>query len=290
MEILNVVQQYFGAWSQHDAAAIVATFAEGGTYSDPMTDGFLTGPAIGAYASGLWATFPDLTFELTSVAPAGEGRVAAQWVMKGTNHGSMNGLPPTGRSISVPGADFIELDDGKIRAVTGYFDSKVVPAQLGLQILVQPHAIGPFAFGSSVSSQCGMWAAPGAFSITSLNARTAEEVQSVREYSRQIGIEMMRMEGFLSFVAVIIGQRMLTITAWENAENPRQLMQGGTHKEAMELFFKDLGAGGVNSVWTPARISPMRVRCLACGRIMNAEQTEGRCTCGELLPDPPPYW
>jgi hypothetical protein len=43
---LEIAQRYFNAWNQHDAGAIVATFAENGIYSDPVTPGPLTGAAI----------------------------------------------------------------------------------------------------------------------------------------------------------------------------------------------------------------------------------------------------
>jgi predicted ester cyclase len=46
--------------------------------------------------NGLWAAFPDLSFEVASAGEAGPGLVAAQWIMRGTNLGSMMGLPPTG--------------------------------------------------------------------------------------------------------------------------------------------------------------------------------------------------
>ncbi|HSN73825.1 MAG TPA: ester cyclase [Anaerolineae bacterium] len=290
MDALDVVHQYFTAWNQHDAAGIVSTFADGGTYSDPTTSGALAGSAIAAYASGLWKPFPDLAFEITNVGPATDGVVAAEWVMRGTNSGSFNGLPPTGKRVEVPGADFIEIGDGKIRSVRGYFDSRLVPAHLGLQISVQPHRIGPFAFGSSVLVQSGKCTRPGAFSITSIEARNMEEVEWLRDQSRQISSEMLGMDGFIGFVGAVIGQRLLTITAWENETQPRALMHGGIHKNSMGRLFTDIGAGGMTSVWTPARFSPMRVRCLACGRMVDSDTAAGHCACGEALPPTPPYW
>ena len=67
--------------------------------------------ATADYARGLWDAFPDLTFEIISKAQTGPESVAAQWVMRGTNTGSLQGLPPTGRSVEVPGADFIEIEE-----------------------------------------------------------------------------------------------------------------------------------------------------------------------------------
>jgi hypothetical protein len=35
MNVIEVVKRHFDAWNRHDADAIVALFAEGGTYSNP---------------------------------------------------------------------------------------------------------------------------------------------------------------------------------------------------------------------------------------------------------------
>jgi hypothetical protein len=76
------------------------------------------------------------------------------------------------------------VDDGKIHSVQGYFDSVALPRALGLDVIVQPRAIGPFGFGTSVRASHGNTATPGAFSITWLEARTAQEQEEVRESSR----------------------------------------------------------------------------------------------------------
>ncbi len=116
----EVFQHYTDAWNRHDAAGIVATFAECGTYTDPTTAGPLVGAAIAAYAQSLWEAFPDLSFEVVSLSPNDQGFVSAEWLMKGTNTGPMMGLPPTGRSIALAGADFARVDGGKILSLQGY--------------------------------------------------------------------------------------------------------------------------------------------------------------------------
>jgi SnoaL-like domain len=55
MGAMDVAQRYFGAWNRRDAAELIAMFADGGTYRDPATGQLFSGPAIAAYASGLWA-------------------------------------------------------------------------------------------------------------------------------------------------------------------------------------------------------------------------------------------
>ena len=290
MNYLEVAQAYFNAWNHRDSKALVKEFADGGTYSDPIS-GKITGQAIASYAEGLWAAFPDLSFEIVSAGETGHGSVAAQWVMRGTNKGSFGGLPPTGRGVVLPGADFIELGDNGIRSVQGYFDSRAVPDQLGLQVIVQPHAIGPFSFGTSVAVQSGKRTKPGAFGITELRASSAQDAQRVSEYSRRIAAELTETPGFIGWLGVTVGERMMTITAWENAEDSQLLLSGGTHKEAMDHFMKgELGKGGITSVWIPGHINARLVRCTACLRMANYDQSQGKCRCGQTLPEPQPYW
>ena len=43
MEATDLVQEYFDAWNRHDPEAIVATFVQGGTYTDPTPPKGLAG-------------------------------------------------------------------------------------------------------------------------------------------------------------------------------------------------------------------------------------------------------
>ena len=297
-----IAQRYFDAWNHRDASAIVATFAEGGTYVDPLTPGPLSGGAIGAYAEGLWVAFPDLSFDIVSVTESATGLACAQWLMKGTNAGSMNGLPPTGATVAVPGADFIQVDGDAIRSVQGYFDSAAVPRALGLDVIVQPRALGPFGFGTSNRATNGSTATPGAFSITCLEARTDAERNAVRDSSRKIATELLAMPGFISLVTATIGDRMMTITAWESPEAMTSLMKGGEHRTAVGRFFSpELARGGHTGVWTPARLNSRWVRCDACSAMVKSDRSgtarpEGgqsntvTCGCGAPLPAPLQYW
>ncbi len=102
---------------------------------------------------------------------------------------------------------------------------------------------------------------------------------------------MLPMNGFLGFVGVTVGNRLMTITAWENPKDPRQLLTGGTHAEAMKKFFgTELAAGGFTSVWVPDRINARWVRCDACNRMTDHERSAGTCSCGKKLREPLPYW
>ncbi len=291
MEVVDVAQRYFEAWNRHDPDAIVATFAEGGIYSDPSVPAGLTGQAIVEYASGLFEAFPDLSFDVLSHSSTGDGVATAQWVMHGTNVGPLRGNPPTGGAVALPGADFIVVEGGKIRSIQGYFDRSAFVEQLGMQVVVQPYSAGPFSFGYSVRTQSGNLAKPGALSLTWIQASSEDEVEQIRNYSRTIASEMVGMEGFIAWIGVVIANRMFTITAWENVEDTVQLMWGSTHGEAMRRFFaSELGSSAMTSVWKPERINTLWVRCEACGSMEDYELSGGRCQCGHPLPEHPPYW
>jgi steroid delta-isomerase-like uncharacterized protein len=289
---LEVFQAYAEAWNRHDAAAIVATFTDGGTYTDPTTPGPLTGTAIGDYAKALWDAFPDLSFEMLNSLENDDGLISAEWHMSGTNTGSMYGLPPTGRSISLRGADFVRVKGGKIRSVQGYFDSGAVPRSLGLDVIVQPTALGPFEFGTSVRVSSGSRAVPGAFSITVFEARSEEEKLAVMESGRKITEEMLSIPGFISVVTAAVGDRLMTITAWDNLNSTAPLMKSGEYRAAVGRYFQSElgGRGGATGMWIPGRLNPRRVRCEECSKMAPVSDTIDRCSCGATLPDPLAYW
>src|SRR5688500_7028039 len=98
------VHRYFQAWNDRDPAGVVASFAEGGTYIDPNVPGPpLSGPALAAYAQGLFEGFPDLHFEIPDLETLPDGVTVARWLMRGTNTGPLHGAPPSGQVIALPG-------------------------------------------------------------------------------------------------------------------------------------------------------------------------------------------
>lgn len=265
--------------------------ASNGTYTDPGTGGPISGDAFAGYMMGLFSAFPDLSFEIASVGLAAPDLVAAQWLMRGTNTGSMYGLPPTGKRAELKGADFIRIAGDKIRSVDGYFDSGEVPRQLGLQVVVQPASVGPFQFGISTRVSTNSAARPDALSVTAITPRDAQDESRIREMSRRIAAEMPSMKGFIGWIGATVGGRMVTISAWEHASDPEQLMERGTHPEAMKKFFAgELGGSAYTSIYTVDRINTMWVRCPSCLKKADYTGRQGVCACGTALPEPMAYW
>lgn len=290
MSDLDVVQNYFDAWNSRNPEAVAAALGASGTYEDPTTGGRLMGPAMAEYASRLLTAFPDLSFEVKSISLTGDGAVATQWMMQGTNSGPFGGGPPTGNTVKLPGADFFVVDDDHISSVKVYFDQRTLVEQMGLQVIVQPYSIGPFDFGSSLGYATGKQTKPGAFSLTWIDVRSDEEVNEIKERSQQIAQEMMAMPGFISSALMAIGHRMITTTAWEDPESPKQMLRGGAHKEAVDrIFSADLAAAFSTTVWVPERFNGLWVRCTSCNQLSDYERNAGTCRCGEQLPEQPPY-
>ena len=134
MNALEVTQRSFDAWNRHDADAILALYAQGGTYSAPRAGQALTGQAIANYVKALSTAYPDFSIETISSGDTGSGLVASQWVFHGTHTGPyFDGTPPTGRTLTLPGASFTQVENGKIRYERAYTDRQTVTEQLGFE-------------------------------------------------------------------------------------------------------------------------------------------------------------
>jgi steroid delta-isomerase-like uncharacterized protein len=134
MNAIEVVQNNNKAYNAHDADAFAATYAEGASYSNPRAGKGLTGKTIVNYAKAVWAAYPDASVELITVGDTGGGLVALQWVLRGTNTGTLpDGTPATGRTVTLPGATFTQVERDKIRSEEIYFDRLNLIEQLGLK-------------------------------------------------------------------------------------------------------------------------------------------------------------
>jgi steroid delta-isomerase-like uncharacterized protein len=133
MEIPQIVSTYIDTFCRQDLDAWLATFAPDGTLSDPATaQQPLAGQALKDVIGGLFTGFPDATTEAVAVYAITEDLVVWRWVIRGTHTGSYRGFPPTGRSLILPGCEFIAVREGLVQRVEGYFDRLSILEQLGL--------------------------------------------------------------------------------------------------------------------------------------------------------------
>lgn len=81
--------------------------------------------------SAFHAAFPDM--RLTSEFQLAEGdRVANHITMRGTHQGEFQGIPATGKSVTVTFTNIMRFEGGKIAELRGYLDAVGLMQQLGV--------------------------------------------------------------------------------------------------------------------------------------------------------------
>jgi steroid delta-isomerase-like uncharacterized protein len=113
-EARNVIHDLVVAISSHDVEKIASLFTEDCFYEDVALGGVMQGrEALKAGYNEIFAAIPDFKLELESLFIADDW-VGSQWVMTGT--------PTTGKCFSTRGASISELQGGKVKRNTDYYD------------------------------------------------------------------------------------------------------------------------------------------------------------------------
>jgi steroid delta-isomerase-like uncharacterized protein len=135
-DIAGVIDEWAIAWSSsanNDPERVLALFAGDGMYEDATAGVVVRGKEdLRGYLIGAFATIPDFTFDV--LRRFGDGPWAAiEWTMSGTHRGEWAEMPATGRPFSsVRGTSILELEAGKIRRQSDYWDKATVMKQIGL--------------------------------------------------------------------------------------------------------------------------------------------------------------
>jgi steroid delta-isomerase-like uncharacterized protein len=101
-----------------------------------------------AEARGWREAFPDLNITIEKQV-AEQDLVAVHWTARGTNTGTGNGLPATGRSVEITGTTLFRMDDGRIAEEWTCANSLGLMKQLGM---LQTTAPAPAA-GSAAAAK-----------------------------------------------------------------------------------------------------------------------------------------
>ena len=285
----EMARAYIEARNAHDTDRINATFADGGSYSDPNVPDGISGPALAGYVNGLVSAFPDLEFQIGKLLEAGPDTAIVEWIMKGTNSGSLMGLPPTGRAIALPGVDIIETGESGIRSVRGYYSNGTMMAQLDVQVLVRPKTVGPVSFGGGTYTNVGNKAKPGVIGITQIQLASPDQNDTLTGYTREVLREISQMPGYIGTATSLTWDgHGVTVTAWEDMESAKAAVQGAAHAESMKAVFEPNGIGVSvwTSFWTDGQLNPRWQRCGDCGS-MAVVNSELKCKCGATIPEPP---
>jgi steroid delta-isomerase-like uncharacterized protein len=83
-----------------------------------------------SFAGTFRESFPDWHSTFEELIAEGD-RVAERWTGRGTHLGELQGIPPTGERVEVPGSVFYRIVDGKIVEFRGQLDMMGLMRQLG---------------------------------------------------------------------------------------------------------------------------------------------------------------
>jgi steroid delta-isomerase-like uncharacterized protein len=135
-DIERMLDEWATAWSSsvnNDPERVLALFADDSVYEDVTSGVVVRGKEdLRHYLVGAFATIPDFTFGVLRRFAAGPW-AAIEWTMSGTSTVDWAGMPATGRRFaSVRGTRILELEAGKIRRQSDYWDAATVMKQVGL--------------------------------------------------------------------------------------------------------------------------------------------------------------
>ena len=131
MGVPEIVRAYVDAFCRGDLEAVRDTFEPEGTYEDSGTKEPVPGRKIHEHFAEFFSGMPDISTETIGLDPISEQVSVWRWIIRATQTNTFRGLPPTGRSITVPGCEFIEVSDGRIHKIVGYYDRLTLLTQLG---------------------------------------------------------------------------------------------------------------------------------------------------------------
>ncbi len=123
IENLEVVRKFCEAYSRGDPKAMMALCSD---------DCIAVYPTLVRYDKDMWArllteeleAFPDASIRiLTPVAQ--DDKVAIEFGWKATHKGTVRGVPPTNRAFDLPCMLLFELENGKLKLVKYYWNTRL---------------------------------------------------------------------------------------------------------------------------------------------------------------------
>lgn len=127
----SVGRDFLESWNRRDFDHWRELFDPSYTYTGG--DGVMQqGPEAGLAQGQTFATgFPDGKLEINHIHVVGDTAII-EFSASGTHTGDLMGIPPTGRSMTLPVVTILEVRNGKICAEREYMDMAHLLQQLGV--------------------------------------------------------------------------------------------------------------------------------------------------------------
>lgn len=121
------------AVQRHDLDQIVAMAHRDDYVDDFVAIGEFRGiDAVRGFFGELFAAMPDFEMTVERIV-ADESSAAVKWRAQATfSSAPFQGIQPTGRTVKLRGVDFFEVEDGRIRRNTVFYDGASFARQIGM--------------------------------------------------------------------------------------------------------------------------------------------------------------
>ena len=131
MSPIDIVREYFDCWNRRDWEKYRSLMHP--QYSYTGGDGReQRGPEAGLAVGQMFATaFPDARIKITNLRADGDF-VTTEFTGSGTHRGELMGVAPTGKAVTIPVCNVMEVRDGKIYREREYIDMMHMMTQLGV--------------------------------------------------------------------------------------------------------------------------------------------------------------
>jgi steroid delta-isomerase-like uncharacterized protein len=124
----------FGAWNTRDLGRLTSVLSPGYQLeSDTNQSPVVGSEGLRAYATEMFAAFPDLHFELADVFGS-DDLVGITWIASGTQRAEFLGMPASGRRMQVHGCTVSRFAGDRIHRQQSYWDVATMLRQLGAPV------------------------------------------------------------------------------------------------------------------------------------------------------------
>src|SRR5262245_33620277 len=102
------IDEYYAAWNRGDVEAIVATFARGGSYGDPLTAGEIQGDDLREHVESVLDVVGGLRVTVLR-AVSDDDAATVVWSLEGTWDGRLGGFDAPATRVQLEGTDVFEF-------------------------------------------------------------------------------------------------------------------------------------------------------------------------------------
>jgi steroid delta-isomerase-like uncharacterized protein len=131
MSPTDIAREYTGAWNSRNFDRMRDLMHPDYTYmgGDGQEQ---RGQEAGLAVARMFATaFPDGRIDIVNIRDGGD-TAFVEFIGRGTHQGDLMGIAPTGKSITIPVCNVLEMRDGKIYREREYMDMATMLTQLGV--------------------------------------------------------------------------------------------------------------------------------------------------------------